>query len=397
MSTDNDLQSTRIPLGELELGSKIGQGGFGTVYKATLRGLSTQFAIKFFEPSALQQDNRSALLRRFFREVEILYSLRHPYIIPIYGVGEFDEKPYILMEYFDGFTLEMAREHYKGKIPPEKVLSFFEYIADGLSHAHNKGIIHRDIRPRNLMTRPGDARILDFGIGITLNQQEERITRTALSPVGSSFIAPELEDNPKLIDPRSDIFSLGAVWFWLLTGRPPRGTNWEATLRAQKKVSQDYERVVLRCLAPVEARYQSMEDLRADIRALREGSKPAAQELLLSDEQAHILMAVAGHCHSDEDSISRYELQQEVGQLMLPWQMMLAYRSLLKKGMIEAFEETDYESSFRDTYPAIRITADGVAWIDENQSRLELLSSNASTSSTTSPPITSADVDDIPF
>jgi serine/threonine protein kinase len=117
---------------------------------------------------------------RFIQEAEILIKLRHPYITPIYGIGEFDGRPYILMEYFPGLNLQGARQKF-GSPNPSKVLPFIEYVGSALEHAHSQNIIHRDIKPTNLLTTRGDARVVDFGIAYVMDP--ERTTRLTIGVV----------------------------------------------------------------------------------------------------------------------------------------------------------------------------------------------------------------------
>ena len=160
---------------------------------------------------------RGARLRStvFLREANLLFRFRHARIVPIYGVGEHDGKPYILMEFFPGHNLVQARESF-GIPDAQAILPFIEFAAEALGYAHSLDVVHRDIKPTNLMTIRGDARVLDFGIAALLDPKGQRFTRASAAIAGDAFSAPELTDNPMLVDPRCDLYSLGACWFWLL-------------------------------------------------------------------------------------------------------------------------------------------------------------------------------------
>ena len=177
----------RLKLGELSIGENIGRGGFGVVHKARLAHLEMDFAIKFLDPSPFNSD-KAAASARFLREAEVLLRLRHPYIVPIYGVGEHDGRPYILMEFFPGFDLHRARDEH-GTPEPRAVLAFIEFIAAGLAHAHEQGVIHRDIKPSNLMTLRwgGGARGYSTSASqvfwtLRVNDSRERGGRSSVTP-----------------------------------------------------------------------------------------------------------------------------------------------------------------------------------------------------------------------
>ncbi|MNI62902.1 Serine/threonine-protein kinase pkn5 [compost metagenome] len=140
-------------------------------------------------------------------------------------------------------------------------------LADALSHAHGIGIVHRDIRPSNIMiARPRQVRVIDFGLGIYLeNELTSRLTRTGHNIAGGHFTAPELISNPKLIDPRTDIYSLGAVWYNLITGSVPAGSKIRETLYSVEGMNEEVAEIILKCLEDIDGRYQSMQELILDL------------------------------------------------------------------------------------------------------------------------------------
>lgn len=365
MAKPSRLAGSKIPFGDIKIGKRIGEGGFGVVHEASIAGINFPFAIKFLDPSPFNSDAEAARAR-FFREAELLFKLRHPHIIAIYGVGEHEGKPYLLMERFPGFDLHTVRT--RSVAPPEKVLPFIEYIAGALGHAHSKEIVHRDIKPRNLMASKGDARVLDFGIAALLDPEGTRLTRTGGTFAGDSFSAPELVENPRLCDPRCDVYSLGASWFWLLTGKAPKGLNWEAALRSAVKVAPDYERVLLRCLDQPNARYASMSELVSEVRALRAGEKPRAGIDLPTDDDALVLGVVSSQCPSSSDSTTIYQVEQELKGAMTRLSLVVATRRLARFGFIEHFMESQWNA---DPFPAVRVSDAGAQWTEANHRKIE--------------------------
>lgn len=386
------LQGSKITLGNLKVGRQLGEGGFGIVHEATIEGINFPFAIKFLDPSPFNSD-ASAARERFFQEAELLFKLRHPNIVAIYGVGEHGGRPYILMERFPGMDLHRVREKL-GTPDPEAVLPFVENVASALGYAHTKEIVHRDIKPRNLMALKGDGRVLDFGIAAALDPEGTRLTRTGSTCVGDAFSAPELVENPRLLDPRCDVYSLGACWFWLLTSRAPKGLNWEAALRSTVKVSPDYEHVLLRCLSQADSRYASMDDLVQDVRALRAKDKPRASTGALTDDDVLVLGTIASLCPEPGSSTNFYQVEQTMQGVVNRVAMGVANRRLLRLGFIEGLKESDYDGN---TINVFRLSQSGERWVEANQSRITALMYDRKPPPTsTGTPAPPAD-DDIPF
>jgi serine/threonine protein kinase len=356
---------TSVPLGHLTVGEKLGEGGFGVVHEANLAGIETAFAIKFLDPHPANEDADGAK-RRFLREANVLFQLRHPIITPIYGVGEHEGRPYIIMERFAGHNLYQARAKF-GQPEPMLVLPFIELVTDALMYAHNKKVVHRDIKPTNLMTVKGDARVLDFGLAALVDPDGERFTRSASAVGGDVYSAPELTDNPRLIDPRCDLFSLGACWFWLLTGTPPKGRNWEANLRAAVKVPRAYEDVLLRCLEQPARRYTTAGELLADVRALRAGQSPAVSPHDITDDHARLLGIIVAGCPTALHSLSLYRIEQELGGSLSRLRTSLALHALVKRGFVSEDEEVENFETFKVFKP----TVEGREWAERNLTRIE--------------------------
>jgi len=232
----------------------IGTGGFGQVYLFEHRLLKLPFAVKVFAPAFYQGGEKE--LERFFQEAKILFQLNHPNIIKIHDAGMLGNRPFIRMEYFNGLNLNEILKEY-GVLKPNIALTMMKSIVDGMQHAHEVvGIIHRDLKPSNIMAaRPNQFRIIDFGMSIFIeNELHSRLTKTGEGTISGYYTAPELVENPKLIDKRSDIYSLGSIWYTLLTGRPPAGSAIIKKLSEINGLNENYAKCIEACLADIESR-----------------------------------------------------------------------------------------------------------------------------------------------
>jgi eukaryotic-like serine/threonine-protein kinase len=245
---------------ELEIGDLIGRGGFGEVYKTHHRLLDLDFAIKLFAP--IYSDRTDGNLERFFREAKILFALNHRNIIRVFDVGILQGRPFIRMELFDGITLS-ALLYDRGRVDVRSARRIVISILDGLSHAHTLGVIHRDLKPSNVMiAKPGRLKILDFGLGVFVEDDiVSRITKTGEAVVGGYYTDPELLANPRLLDPRVDLYSVGAIWFDLLTGRAPSGIDVSERLDAEVNLSVPERAALLKCFRAIPRRHKSADTL----------------------------------------------------------------------------------------------------------------------------------------
>jgi len=202
---------------------KIGQGGMGEVFLAQDTTLDRKVALKFL-PEEMQQDSTSK--KRFLREAKSAAALDHPYICHIHEVGEVEGKSFISMEYVQGETLKDKLA--QGPLPLKDALEKATEVAEALEEAHKQGIVHRDVKPSNIMLTPqGHVKVMDFGLAKQVTHvegQEQEIT-TALTKAGSTlgtvpYMSPEqVRGHP--VDTRSDIFSFGVVLYEMLTGVNP--------------------------------------------------------------------------------------------------------------------------------------------------------------------------------
>jgi len=248
----------------------IGNGGYGLVYLYKHKLLALPFAVKIFAPVFHEGGEKE--LERFFQEARMLFSLNHPSIIRVYDAGLIGKRPFIRMEYFDGLNLnEILSKH--GILTAEQSLVMIKSIVDGLHHAHEDvGIIHRDLKPSNIMaSKPNLFKIIDFGLGIFIeNELHSRLTTTGETVISGYYNAPELVENPKLIDKRSDIYSVGAIWFTMLTGQPPAGTSLISKLQEIVDLKSEYINCISKCLNSIDLTYNNCKELMSDLNNLGE-------------------------------------------------------------------------------------------------------------------------------
>jgi len=263
-------------LGSYELLEKLGAGGMGEVWKARHATLARPAAVKIVKREALDVDDparREALLARFEREAMATASLTCPHTVEVYDFGvEDDGTIFYVMELLDGIDLhEMVARH--GTLPPERVVYFLKQACRSLAEAHDRGLVHRDVKPSNLVAcRLGDEvdylKVLDFGLVTPLRPMaaDDRFTRLGQTPGTPAYMAPEQALNPLEVDGRADIYSLGCVAFWLLTrthlfdGSQAEVSRQHAqdpapapSSRSPRKIPPELDAVILRCLAKAPA------------------------------------------------------------------------------------------------------------------------------------------------
>ena len=211
---DNDKYIGRLLDNRYEILEVIGTGGMAVVYKARCHRLNRLVAIKILKDD-LSQDEE--FRRRFHAESQAVAMLSHPNIMSVYDVSTTDEADYIVMELIDGITLKQYMEK-KGVLNWKETLHFGMQIAKALEHAHSRGIVHRDIKPHNVMVlKNGSVKVTDFGIARIMSKSNT-LTKEALGSV--HYISPEQAKGGR-VDARSDLYSLGVVMYEMMTGRPP--------------------------------------------------------------------------------------------------------------------------------------------------------------------------------
>ena len=272
---------------------KVGSGGMGVVYEAEDLKLHRRVALKFLTQGVAAD---STALRRFEREAQAASALNHPNICTIYEVEEYDRQPLIVMELLEGESLKERIR--KGPIPIEELLDFGIQISDALEAAQIKGIIHRDIKPGNIVVvGRGRVKILDFGLAKMLSRplvedeiEEESLTHEGVIPGTTAYMSPEQVKGEE-IDGRSDLFSLGVVLYELATGQRPfakknRVLTMDAILNARpalpttldQTLPAELDQIINKCLdKDRNLRYQHASELRCDLQQLKRELESASQ------------------------------------------------------------------------------------------------------------------------
>lgn len=204
-------------LGHCLLETKLGEGGMGTVYRARHVSLAKQVAVKVLR-SDLSPDSKA--LERFLKEARAAASLEHPNIVSVYDAGNEGGRRYIVMQYVEGETLG-ARLSREGALPVAEALRIFRAVARGVAYAHARGIVHRDIKPDNiLLGRDGSVKVTDFGLARML-ENDPSLSATGMIIGSPSFMPPEQACGERDIDERADVYALGALMYAMVVGTPP--------------------------------------------------------------------------------------------------------------------------------------------------------------------------------
>ena len=246
----------------LEILEILGQGGMGVVYKARQKALDRLVALKIL---TVDPDADAAFAERFAREAKALASLSYPTLVTVFDFGQAGTHYYLLMEYIEGANLrQMIRA---GKIAPREALGIVSQICDALQFAHDEGIIHRDIKPENILVdKKGRVKIADFGLAKILGRlpEEFRLTGTHQAMGTPYYMAPEQIERPLEVDHRADIYSLGVVFYELLTGELPLGRFVPPSRKVEVDVRVD--EVVLKALEKEpRLRYQQASEVRTEV------------------------------------------------------------------------------------------------------------------------------------
>lgn len=262
--------------GRYELLEVIGTGGMAVVYKARCHRLNRLVAVKVLKDEFSADED---FLRRFRAEGEAVAMLSHPNIVQVFDVSASEDANYIVMELIDGISLKQYME-VKGILNWKETLHFATQIAKGLEHAHSRGIVHRDIKPHNVMVlKNGSVKVMDFGIAQVMNKSNT-LTKEALGSV--HYISPE-QAKGSFTDSRSDIYSLGVVMFEMMTGRPPYDGDSPVAVAIQHinggaprptslnpNIPVGMEQIIMKAMAlEPKDRYSSATELLADLEEFR--------------------------------------------------------------------------------------------------------------------------------
>ncbi len=294
MDNNNDNTQSFVALtkgtevGHYKIVEKIGAGGMGEVYLAEDSKLKRHVALKFMP---LQYMNDDALRQRFTREARSVAALSHPNVVTIHEVDEFNGRPFFAMEHVEGESLRKIIK--KGKLNTDEAVNYTMQICEGLHKAHESGIIHRDIKPGNIIIDADNrARILDFGLAMVTGEDKLTKTGSTLGTVG--YMSPEQIEGKK-VDQRSDIFSVGVILYEMVTGRRPfEGDNDAAIVKAitsstpepiarfKSGVTGELQRIIDKALVKDPSlRYQHADGILADLKRLRSDSAPYKKSRLV--------------------------------------------------------------------------------------------------------------------
>jgi hypothetical protein len=255
----------------LVIESMLGRGGMGVVYRARHKALDREVALKVL-PERVAQDR--AFADRFQREARALAKLQHPNIVAVHDFGETDGLFWLVMEFVDGANIRQAMR--AGQIGPKEALAIVPQICDALQYAHEHGVVHRDIKPENvLLDRAGHVKVADFGLAKLMEHGAADPTLTGAGQVMGTphYMAPEQWEKPTTVDHRADIYSLGVVFYEMLTGELPVGRF--AAPSKKSDVDARIDEIVLRTLERERAaRYQQVVEVKTDVGRVAEGRAP---------------------------------------------------------------------------------------------------------------------------
>ena len=260
----------------LEIEHLVGQGGMGAVYQARQSNLDRTVALKILSP---QLNSNPAFAERFTREAKTLAKLAHANIVTVFDFGEVDSMHYLVMEFVDGVNLRDTIE--STRFSATEALATIGQICDALQYAHDHGVVHRDIKPENiLITKSGHVKIADFGLAKLLEPSADQFTLTNTRQVLGTlkYMAPEQIEKPEQVDHRADLYSLGVVFYELLTGELPIGRF--AVPSAKAEINHRLDDVVLKTLEKEpDHRYQQASQIKtaveaAELAGIAAGSEP---------------------------------------------------------------------------------------------------------------------------
>jgi serine/threonine-protein kinase len=270
-------------IGRYEVVSELGRGSMGAVYKARDPQIGRTVAIKIILTANLSAEALEQYKQRFMREAQAAGQMSHPGIVTIHDIAEdASGQPFLVMEFIEGIGLDRLLVPGAERLPVERCLDIGIQVAEALEYAHRRGVVHRDIKPANiLLTHDGRAKIADFGIAKLAGVQ---LTQTGQMMGTPAFMSPE-QFSGGAVDARSDLFSLGAMLYWMLTGEKPFGgesltvvsfrvvyTEPIPANRINPALPPELETVLARCLAKNPAdRYASCRELAEDLKAIQGG------------------------------------------------------------------------------------------------------------------------------
>ena len=307
----------------LEIISLLGAGGMGAVYKARQKGLDRLVALKIL-PEEFGHDVKFAL--RFTREARTLAKLNHPNIVSVHEFGNVEDVYYFLMEFVDGSTLRDVVG--TGQLEPEQALAIVPHLCDALQFAHDQGIVHRDIKPENiLMAKDGTVKIADFGLSRIVGNGNPATELTQTNQVLGTprYMAPEQFEGSSRVDHRADIYSLGVVFYEMLTGELPIGRFDPPSRRV--KIDVRLDEVVLRTLEKEPLRrYQAASEIKSDLNSI-----PATTDNTLAPTEYHVAQRSEHGPQSSDHNMAARDRAVSVEQQETAARLLLSRRELMDR------------------------------------------------------------------
>ena len=296
------MTTPRLLGSRYEIGETLGYGGMAEVHRGRDVRLGREVAVKVLRADLARDPSFQA---RFRREAQAAASLNHPAIVAVYDTGEEDmygNQPYIVMEYVEGRTLRDVLK-VEGRLMPRRAMEIVADVCAALDFSHRNGIVHRDVKPGNVMiTRTGAVKVMDFGIARAVADNSATVTQTAAVNGTAQYLSPE-QARGENVDARSDVYSTGVLLFELITGSPPFTGDSPVAVAYQHvrenppppstlnpDVPPELDAIVLKAMAknPVN-RYQSAGEMRADLIRAINGRPVEAEPVLLPDEATTVL------------------------------------------------------------------------------------------------------------
>ncbi|WP_433266942.1 Stk1 family PASTA domain-containing Ser/Thr kinase [Actinosynnema sp. CS-041913] len=297
------MSTPRLLSNRYELGETLGYGGMSEVHKGRDVRLGRDVAIKVLRAD-LARDTQ--FQERFRREAQNSAALNHPAIVAVYDTGETNTEygplPYIVMEYVDGRTLRDIVKT-QGPLTGKRAMEIMADVSAALDFSHRHGIVHRDVKPANVMiTRSGAVKVMDFGIARAVHDGQAAVTQTAAVIGTAQYLSPE-QARGEAVDARSDVYASGCVLFELLTGEPPFTGDSPVAVAYQHvredpkppsslnpKVTPALDAIVLKAMAKGPAnRYQSAAEMRADLVRVLSGQRPSAPAVMTPEDRTAVL------------------------------------------------------------------------------------------------------------
>jgi serine/threonine-protein kinase len=308
-----------------ELGDTLGYGGMSEVHRGRDVRLGRDVAVKVLRAD-LARDPQ--FQERFRREAQNAAALNHPAIVAVYDTGEaqteYGRLPYIVMEYVDGRTLRDIVKT-EGPVGGKRAMEIMADVSAALDFSHRHGIVHRDVKPANVMiTQTGAVKVMDFGIARAVHDGQAAVTQTAAVIGTAQYLSPE-QARGEQVDARSDVYSAGCVIYELLTGQPPFTGDSPVAVAYQhvredphppssvnSAVTPDLDAIVLKALTknPLN-RYQSAAELRSDLVRVLSGQRPHAPMVMTDDDRTSMMTGTTSRHEPPEEYYDQYDYEAE--------------------------------------------------------------------------------------